>query len=124
MDILKNANFLVVILLSFTVNGCAFGTHTIVVSTEPAGAKLYNDGQYCGETPISVGLPWYGLIGYWDATVPIKIEKEGYQTKDTTLRRIWNNDPEKPNWHIGSEFGNGNTYYMHLDLEPQKEPKS
>lgn len=109
-----------VFLLSTFLWGCSFGTHTISVSTDPTNAKVYQEGRLVGETPHNFPLPWRIIGGYWESPVPIRIEKEGYKTLNTFLRRVWNYPPEPPNWLEGSEFGNGNTYFLHLKLEPEK----
>ncbi|HLD36828.1 MAG TPA: PEGA domain-containing protein [Planctomycetota bacterium] len=59
------------IVLSFLLIGCA--EHRILITSEPAGAKVSLDGQDKGITPLSVPFTFYGKR-------EVIIEKDGYQT--------------------------------------------
>jgi len=97
--------------------GCASGTHTLRVRTEPEGARLYHKGKLLGVTPVSVPQRWYMIGNYWESSVPVRIEKEGFRTLETHLHHRMGARNGTPNWKKGSEFGRGNTYFLFLKLE-------
>ncbi|MEW6026503.1 MAG: PEGA domain-containing protein [Planctomycetota bacterium] len=55
----------------FLAEGCA--EHRILITSEPAGAKVTLDGQDKGITPLSVPFTFYGKR-------EVLLEKDGYQT--------------------------------------------
>ncbi len=55
----------------FLATGCA--EHRILITSEPAGAKVALDGQDKGITPLSVPFTFYGKR-------EVIVEKDGYQT--------------------------------------------
>jgi len=59
------------IILSLLMAGCA--EHRILITSEPAGAKISLDGQDKGITPLSVPFTFYGKR-------EVILEKDGYQT--------------------------------------------
>ena len=59
-------------LLLLTVSqGCV--SRSMTIKSEPVGARLYLDGKYLGETPVTVKFKDYGTRG-------IRLEKKGMQT--------------------------------------------
>ena len=101
--------------------GCV-GTSALRISTVPAGAKLYANGKYVGETPKDIPVTWgyYVLYSRCDAT-QIKIEKEGFKPyqsdiTESTLGRRNRNGAYLPD----SPFGPGRTYPYVINLQPVK----
>ena len=72
----------VLVVLAFGAVACS---HRVTLNTNPPGAKVYVDGQLIGVSPASfVEKSGFGK------TYQIKIEKEGYQTMNTTEKQVIN----------------------------------
>lgn len=61
------------------VNGTS---QDIEVVTSPAGAKVYVDGEYKGETPLTVAM---SRRDYHD----VRVEKSGFEDQQETIGRTW-----------------------------------
>lgn len=57
-------------------------TYSLALSTVPAGARVYLDGDYVGDSPITLSVS--------KGTHSLKIEKEGYRTYNETIQIIGN----------------------------------
>ncbi|MFZ5467952.1 MAG: PEGA domain-containing protein [Myxococcota bacterium] len=68
--------------LLVTVALAACSTTTTIHST-PSGAKVYLDGAYRGETPLTLELPDGSNNGYKH----VRLEKEGYASTETAIGR-------------------------------------
>jgi len=62
--------------LLFFIISCA--EHRILITSEPAGAKVSLDGQEKGITPLSVPFTFYGKR-------EVVLEKDGYQTYESIV---------------------------------------
>jgi len=120
-----DASLPVALLLAMLIlagSGCATGRHTVRVHSEPAGARLYQEGELLGTTPVSIPWRWY-LVGMpWLETLPpVRLEMEGYETLETHLPLPFG-QPDR--WSDGSEFGWGRTAEVELKLKPlgQEQP--
>lgn len=94
------------------------GIDTIVIESSPAGAAVYKNGEYKGESPCKLSLRYSGDTG---ESFSVTIKKTGYKTRETRISRddLW------PKWNSGayqsgSVFGKGNTFTFHYALE--KDP--
>ena len=79
--------------------GCASIVHgtrqNIPVSSDPAGASVYVDGELRGATPLTL------QVRRGDSTTEVKVELEGYRPVQQTLNRkfSW--------WYTGNVFFGG-----------------
>lgn len=64
------------VVLLLLLIGCA--EHRILITSEPAGAKVSLDGQDKGITPLSVPFTFYGKR-------EVVLEKDGYQTYESII---------------------------------------
>jgi hypothetical protein len=74
-------------LLGTVFTGCATiftgSSETIGITSEPGEAKVYVNGSYMGESPVSVSLKR-------DHDYNIMVKKEGYHTASSIVRRSFN----------------------------------
>jgi len=67
-------------LMMLLAAGCAGATGCVerrmTVTTEPAGALVYMNGQEIGRTPVTHDFLWYG-------TYDVQVRKAGYETLST-----------------------------------------
>jgi hypothetical protein len=77
------------------LSGCATlvnGTRQdIRIVSEPAGAKVFVDGELVGESPVTVAMTR-------DEYHTVEIQKDGYETFDETIGRSWSP------WFLGNLF--------------------
>ena len=61
----------------FVLNGC-YGASTYTVNTIPAGASVWLDDEYVGESPVTLEsqMGWWRIFNSPD----IRIEKKGFET--------------------------------------------
>ena len=57
------------------------GTQPVAVSSEPAGAAVFRQGQFLGVTPTTV------YLNRRNATHVLRIEKDGFRTVDVPVKR-------------------------------------
>ena len=57
-------------------------TRSVKFNTEPQGAKIYVNGNYMGETPISIRMES-------KKNYVIELKKEGYKTKTLDMTHYW-----------------------------------
>ena len=102
-------SLLVCIGLMVFAAGCA---NTVRIVTMPSSAKVYHNGDFVGNSPVSIKQEGYDAIS-------LVIEKPGYRTLNRTINvseissKYHNSD-----FKHGSEFGHGNTYTFTIPLEP------
>ena len=108
---------IVVAVLALCV-GCV-GTNAIRISTVPNAAKVYANGRYLGEAPVSVPSKWWAGPFYQGGdTVSVRLEKQGYRVFEKNVpwselyHRYYQND-----FTGGSEFGWGHTFPYTFHLE-------
>jgi len=70
---------LILIGLASVFTGCVSST---MIQSEPAGAKVFINGEYYGETPIIMADSKLALTSTY-----IRLEKEGYRTLETVIVR-------------------------------------
>ncbi len=63
------------------LSSCVMSTR-VSFNSEPAGAKVFLDGEYIGETPVTAKLS----NGVWN-NEEVVIKKDGYRTVRTSLYR-------------------------------------
>lgn len=85
----------------FTISGCATDLNrrlavplTITITTIPAGADISVQGNYIGESPVTIPMPvpadmlWQERLegrGRADQPLQIQAQLKGYETKDVTF---------------------------------------
>lgn len=53
----------------------------VIITSSPAGASVFGDGKYWGETPYKTGVRWSSP----DSTIDLRFEAPGYQQARATL---------------------------------------
>jgi len=77
------------------------------------------DGRaYAANVPVR----WYFVGAGWLASVPIRLEKEGYVPVDTYLHPPVDRMDQPSKWHDGSAFGRGKTADVRIELTPLSNP--
>ena len=66
---------IVCVALACALGGCQ--RRTITVTSEPSGALAYLNDVEVGRTPVEVEFTWFG-------TYAVRLEKEGYETLETS----------------------------------------
>jgi|GEM_PF-6396602 len=79
----KKFFLLITILFLTTITSVLGGSGTLVVSSSPSGGKVYLDGSYVGNTPLTLG-------GIPEGPHSITISKEGYEDASKSVEVIAN----------------------------------
>lgn len=111
---------LVLLLMLFALVGCAGSNcvNTVRINTVPSGGKVYANGAYIGEAPVSIPAKCWQLPPGGETTA-LRIEKQGYRTQARSIP--WAELYQRYVQHDGaasSEFGNGWTFPYTFNLEP------
>lgn len=62
---------------SLLISGCV--THSLTITSDPPGAKVYVNDALKGETPVEYDFEWYG-------SYRLTLRKDGYQRLDDRKR--------------------------------------
>ena len=66
-----------IVLILIFMASCA----TTAVNTNPQGARVYVNGEFCGVTPCSVNL------GEWSSSALVRVELDGYGSKSLMVQK-------------------------------------
>jgi hypothetical protein len=78
--------------LALFATACASSTAVTTIRSEPDGARVYVDGDYRGETPLTIELE--------KRTHRVRLEKEGFEPRTSHVSVKTNDDP-LVFWFIG-----------------------
>lgn len=99
-------------------SGCATGTNTFRISSEPNTADITVNGQYLGKTPKSVPQKWYWFMFIsWGDAIYVRLSKDGYKTLERNVEPDAARMYSSGAYERGSEFGWGHTFPITLYLE-------